>query len=242
MFMSSNLSIKGISLVIALLCTLIWSCKEKPSINKPLNEVKVTSQITPEIKELLKFAKITYTDTTTVSHLLQFKLIDENGEIRLSDSEENTKAYRNLIKGKATSVLPIFEIIGSDQVIFVVQNRGNIGNIWAKILLDKKSKETLDISFDHMAESEGYGAGITMGPFENQFVGIVLDTDSNSFGLNQKGKVLIEGVHMIDGISGATITSKATVEMMNQGVQKYRKYLEQQMPHLEALTNTNSIK
>ena len=129
MLMSCSLSNKGISLVIALLYTLIWSCKEKPVINKPLNEVKVTSQITPEIKELLKFAKITYTDTTTVSHLIQFKLIDKNGEIRLSDSEENTKAYRNLIKGKATSALPIFEIIGSDQVIFVVQNTANIGNI-----------------------------------------------------------------------------------------------------------------
>ena len=233
MFMSSSLSNKGISLVIALLYTLICSCKEKPVINKPLNEVKVTSQITPEIKELLKFAKITYTDTTTVSHLIQFKLIDKNGEIRLSDSEENTKAYRNLIKGKATSALPIFEIIGSDQVIFVVQNRGNIGNIWAKILLDKKSKETLDISFDHMAESEGYGAGITLGTFENQFVGIALDPDSNSFGLNQKGKVLIEGVHMIDGISGATITSKATVEMMNRGVQKYQNYLDQTSDHLK---------
>ncbi len=231
--MSSILSNKGISLVLALLHTLIWSCKEKPVINKPFNEVKVTRQITPEIKELLQFAKIPFTDTTTVSRLIQFKLIDENGEVRLSDSEENTKAYRNLIKGKATSVLPIFEIIGSDQVILVVQNRGNIGNIWAKILLNKKSKETLDISFDHMAESEGYGAGITLGTFENQFVGKVLDPVSNSFGLNQKGKVLIMGVHMIDGISGATITSKATVEMMNRGMQKYQNYLDQTSDHLK---------
>jgi len=225
--MFSNATNTWINWALALLLAANWSCREKLVTKKPYNEVTVPREISQEIKELLNFAKVSFTDTTTISRLIQFKLIDVNGEVRLSDSKENTKVYRNLIKGKATSVLPIFEIIGSDKVIFVVQNRGNIGNIWAKILIDIKSKETLDISFDHLAETEGYGAGITQGTFENQFVGKKLDLDLNSFGLNQNGRVLIEGVHMIDGISGATITNEATVQMINQGLQKYRNYLDQ---------------
>lgn len=57
-------------------------------------------------------------------------------------------------------------------------------------------------------------------------MGLVLDPDSKDFGLKQDGIVLIEGIHMIDGISGATITCKAAVEMINQGIQKYRNYLD----------------
>ncbi len=217
----------GINLVLVLLLTLTWNCREKVVAEQSLKEVNVTKQISPEVKELLKFAKISFTDTSNISRLLDFKLIDENGKVTNSDSERNMKIYKNIIKGRSTSSLPIFEISGSDNVILVLQSRGNIGAIWAKIIIGNKRKEILKLQFQHMAESEGYGAGITQESYENQFVGKVLETDSNDFGLKQNSMSLIEGNTMTDGISGATITSKATVEMINQGLQKYRNYLEQ---------------
>ena len=36
----------------------------------------------------------------------------------------------------------------------------------------------------------------------------------------------MKGNHEIDGLSGATITSKAVVEMMNEGLKSYATYLE----------------
>jgi len=240
--MNTKVKNKKICLVLILLLTLTRSCKEKPVINKSFNEVKVMKQISPEIKELLQFANITYTDTTNISSLLVFKVIDEDDEVVISDLEKNTKIYKNLIKGRSTSKLPIFEIIGSDKVILVGQSRGNIGAIWTKILIDNKRKEILELQFQHMAESEGYGAGITQESYENQFVGKVFETNSKDFGLKQNGVDLIEGAHMIDGISGSTITSKGTVEMINQGLQKYRNYLEQPLDDLETDNTTNSKK
>lgn len=71
-----------------------------------------------------------------------------------------------------------------------------------------------------MAESEGYGAEINQEAFENQFIGKAIYGDSNSFGLNQAGRTIIEGYTMVDGLSGATITSKAAVEMINNGLLK----------------------
>lgn len=240
--MNTILKDTGINLVLVLLLTLIWSCREKHKLEQPVKAAYVTKQISPVVKELLQFSNITFTDTTNISSLLDFKVIDENGKVIISDLEKNTKIYKNLIKGRSTSNLPIFEIIGSDKVILVAQGRGNIGAIWAKILIDNKIKEILELQFQHIAESEGYGATITQSSFENQFVGKVLETDSNDFGLKQNGVDLIEGAHMIDGISGSTITSKATVEMINQGLQKYRNYLEQPLDHLETNNTTNSKK
>jgi len=216
-----------ICLVLILLLTLTWNCREKVVAEQSLKEVKTTKQISPVVKELLEFANITFTDTTKLSSLLAFKVIDANGKVTISDSERSTKIYKNIIKGRSTSSMPVFEIIGSDKVILVLQNRGNIGAIWAKILIDNKRREFLKLQFGHMAESEGYGAGITQESFENQFIGKVFETDSNDFGLKQNGVSLIEGAYMVDGISGATITNKATVEMINQGLQKYRNYLAQ---------------
>ena len=157
---------------------------------------------------------------------MAFKTIDENSKVTNSDSEKNTKIYKNIIKGRSTSSLLIFEIIGSDEVILVIPGRGNIGAIWAKILIDNKRKEILKLQFEHMVESEGYGAGITQDSYENQFIGKVSENDSNDFGLKQSGMTLIEGNSMTDGISGATITSKATVEMINQGLQNYWNSME----------------
>lgn len=94
-------------------------------------------------------------------------------------------------------------------------------------LVDKKSNQILDIAFDHLAESEGYGAEINQEAFENQFIGKAIYGDSNSFGLNQAGRTIIEGYTIVDGLSGATITSKAAVEMINNGLLKYRNYNQQ---------------
>ncbi|GEM_PF-1112915 len=222
-----NTKVKNIRiyLVLILLLTLTWNCREKVVAEQSLKEVNVTKQISPEVKELLEFAKISFADTSNIARLLDFKLIDENEKVTKSDSESNTKIYKNITKGRSTSSLPIFEIIGSDKVILIIQNRGFSGSIWAKILIDNNRKEILELQFQHMAESEGYGAEITQSSFENQFVGRAIDIDWNNFGLEQNGAALIEGPHMIDGISGSTITSKAAVEMINHGLQKYRNYL-----------------
>ena len=225
--MNTILKNTGINLVLGILLTLFWNCREKAVVEQPLKEVNVTKQISPVVKEFLEFANIPFTDTTTISSLIAFKTIDENSKVTNTDSEKNTKIYKNIIKGRSTSSLLIFEIIGSDEVILVIPGRGNIGAIWAKILIDTKRKEILKLQFEHMVESEGYGNGITQDSYENQFIGKVLENDSNDFGLKQNSITLIEGNSMTDGISGATITSKATVEMINQGLQNYWNSLEQ---------------
>ena len=225
--MNTLLKNSGINFIFLLLIGIIWNCKEKRELELPPQETSVTKQISPAIKELLQFANINFTDTTDISNLLVFKLIDKNGEVLISDLEKNTKIYKNLIKGRSTSELLIFENIESDEAILVIQSRGSVGAIWSKIIIDNNRKKILKLQFEHMAESEGYGDAIIQSSFENQFVGIVLGTDLRDFGLKQNGMALIEGANMIDGISGATITSKAAVEMINNGLLKYQNYMNQ---------------
>jgi len=101
-------------------------------------------EIGVQVADLVLMGKhITYDDWTKKEILMEVYLIDENGEVIISDPEKNTKLYKNLVKGRSTSKLPLFEILGSDEVILVIQSRGNIGAIWAKIIIDNKRKEIL---------------------------------------------------------------------------------------------------
>ena len=61
--------------------------------------------------------------------------------------------------------------------------------------------------------------------YETQFIEIIINFEKNLFGLNQASKKVIDGNIEIDGVAGATITSKGTVDMMNSELKKYKNYL-----------------
>ena len=86
--------------------------------------------------------------------------------------------------------------------------------------------EVKKITFGHQAESEGYGAGITYASFEEQFVGAKIDFSVNTYALQQRGNELVSGKNNVDGISGATTTSLAVVTMLNEGLVRYKPFLQ----------------
>ena len=107
----------------------------------------------------------------------------------------------------------------------MVKGKGFGGPIWAMLLIDAKTLEILKIKFSHKAESEGYGAGIVRTSFQNQFKGkIVKISSANTFGLQGHGE---ETYYPIDGISGATVTNMAVVNMLNEGLKGYAEYFAQ---------------
>jgi len=225
--MNSQTKLTGIIVVIGILLPLVWNCKQKPDRELPKEKVIVTNQISSEIKEILKFGDTPFTDTTDVNKLIHFKEINESGNVRTAKLDSNVKLYKALMNSKQVEALPVFEIKNTSYAILIAQGRAYIGSVWAKLLVDRSTREIKKIQFEHKAESEGYGAGITQASFEDQFVGTTINLESNTFGLLQNGQALSEGSQMIDGISGATTTSKTAIDMLNEGLQKYRNYLSQ---------------
>ncbi|GAA4274827.1 FMN-binding protein [Aquimarina gracilis] len=210
---------------------LVVGCKQQASNNassdteKTKPEVKETLQIPSLVKELTTFANITINEKTNLAEVFVVKQIDEEGEITSIDLKSGTTLYKKALSNQSNN-RPIFEVINSNNIILMTKSNGYTGAIWSKILVDKSTLEILKVQFDHKGESEGYGADFTLSSFENKFVGNKISFRSKTFGLTQDDKLLVQGEHKIDGISGATITSKAAVEMMNNGLLKYKGYLQ----------------
>ncbi len=193
------------------------------SVPKIITEVPVSTIL----KELVKFADLEILDSIAVNQFFLFKEIDANGVVRKVNKNESIIRYKKMMGREDANAFPIFEIKNTDNAILFVQGIGFGGPIWAKVLVDTKSLEIKKIEFDHKAESDGYGAAMTQSSFEEKFIGTKIDLKKNTFVLQRNMEKRIDDGTIVDGISGATMTSQSIVKMLNYGLQKYRGYLDQ---------------
>ncbi|MBC8770473.1 FMN-binding protein [Arenibacter sp. BSSL-BM3] len=215
-----------IKILLMILVVMGWNCKENPKQTEQkieaVKEVIQTTTVIPDsIEEIATFVAPILAGTTNILGLIIFKELNTSGKVSTIEMARAGDLYNKLeSRGQATS-LPIFEIRDTDLVVLPIQGVGFGGAIWAKVLLDKKKLEIKKIAFEHKAESEGYGAAVSEKTFEDQFLGVKIKLDKDTFTLQKAG----DAVHFIDGISGATMTSKGAVTMVNEGLRKYSSYL-----------------
>ncbi len=221
---------KTIHILILAFFLFIWNCKQNPepiSTKKAESKIEVQTEkrLPFEIKELAKFSDCSISKMADVDRIFQFKEIDFNGNVSSIDIDQALDFYKRLNKGKQPGSLPIFEIRNTDTVILRVQGSGFGGAIWANVLVDKTTLQVKKIEFEHKSESDGYGEAITQRQFEDQFVGIKINLDADTFTLRNAKEQFKDGGNIIDGISGATMTSQGVVDMVNDGLKIYRNYL-----------------
>lgn len=209
---------------------LVWNCKQKTDavpipVEKEIDQIGLSNAPDTDFKALLKFLEIDFADSTDINSIIDFKEIDQSGGIETITLDKGIAIYKEIVKGQAPKMSPIFEIKNTNNTLLMLNGKGFGGPIWATILIDKKSLEILKIQFDHRSETEGYGAAMTQPTFENMFSGTKIEFHPNTFGLQKGSNQLLKGSKMVDGISGATITSMAVVEMVNQGLLMYHDYL-----------------
>ncbi len=210
------------------LCLLgiLWSCKEtKPAPVQTNTEIQEPKPIGKELKEVLDFAGISATNSEELTTLINLFEINESGTVQSMSPEKANTTLKQIKTSKKLDQYPIIEIQDTDHVVFVFQGRGYGGPIWAKALFNRGSMSFEKIQFDHKAESEGYGDGITYSNFEDQFTKKTLVPETEGFQLNVEGKDSQPGFYPVDGISGATQSSKAVIDMMNYGLSVYNSYL-----------------
>ena len=219
------------TVAILLIFSVIWSCKQKPVqdkiiVEQPVQKKEVVQQLPPVIKQLLKFVDITAANTADVGQVFEFKKIDTSGVVTTIDMDEAISLYKSMMKHNPPDASPIFEVKDMDNAILLIQGSGFGGPIWAKVLVDRTTLEIKKIEFDHKAESEEYASVMKGASFEDQFVGTKINLDKNTFNLQKEIEKRSDSGQIIEGISGATMTSQGVVEMVNLGLQKYRKYLK----------------
>lgn len=214
-------------MILLLLIPLFWNCKQNTKTVTPkVTEVEVEKKVkVPKtLMEIVQFADLDLTDSTAIEALFQYKQIDKNGVVQPISEEEAISTYKELLKAGTAQTLPIFEVKGTNEAVIFITGKGYLGAIWAKLLVDNTSLEVKKIEFGHKSESEGYGDAITYTSFEEQFIGTTIELTNNTFGLMQNGQNILEGKTTIDGLSGATLTSQAVIEMINAGLSAYENY------------------
>ena len=218
-------------LLLCFLAGLLWSCKQNTKTLKPkIEEVQLPTQSATKlpviIKDLMQFTGQTYSDTTNIDNIMVFKKIDMNGTVNHITMEKAVELYKSMTQRRQVNSWPIFEIKNMETVILPLQGIGFGGAIWAKVLVDKKLMEIKKVAFEHQAESEGYGAAFSQSNFEDHFIGMKINHEEDNFRLKKAMKKIQDGGNIIDGNSGATMTSQGAVEMMNLGLQKYASYFK----------------
>ena len=220
----SNFWLKSIALAGVLL--LLPQCKEKKAVKEELKVERVSQVPIPKvISDLAIFGGLSISDPEELRTVLLYRMVDSSGSIQEIDMASASKICKQLMTGKKSRSYPIVEIKNSSRVILMAQGRGYGGPIWGKLLLDTSKMEFEKLEFQHSAESEGYGAAMTQSNFETQFTGASLTSGPFVYGLEMNNKSIISGAHPIEGISGATETSRSAVNMINKCLENYWPYI-----------------
>lgn len=137
--------------------------------------------------------------------------------------------YAEIVQEKQTSDnLPYYEANVDGQVKYVIpmKGRGLWGGLWGFVSVNDDKSTVYGSYFSHESETAGLGARITERTFQESFNGKPLFAGNNgqvALTVVKSGSAKAE--YEVDGITGATLTSKGVAAMVTEGLQKYIQFL-----------------
>lgn len=127
---------------------------------------------------------------------------------------EKLPVYKARLEGSETS----------EVLVLPVKGRGLWGGLWGYIALTPDMQTVVGAYFDHESETAGLGALIKEEKFQSQFSGRpVFGNEDGKVALTVVKKGTSENQTQVDGVTGATLTSKGVGEMVTAGIQQYVK-------------------
>ncbi|QNL22379.1 NADH:ubiquinone reductase (Na(+)-transporting) subunit C [Hyphobacterium sp. CCMP332] len=167
------------------------------------------------------------------------KRVDEvNGE---KVEAENIEVGKEFKKAPEDRLYPVFEKLNESGNIqcYILPVYGN--GLWDKIYgymaVEQDGNTLAGAVFDHISETPGLGARITEKEFQKRLVGKKIKDENGKL----VGITVLKGEgnnptdpHKIDGLSGATITSKGVQKMIYN-------YMDHYLPFFEKKTSGSNI-
>jgi len=177
------------------------------------------------MRDIGHFIDTTFTDSTDLNLIIDFKYMDTIKKIKECSLEKSIELYSKIIySDSCPTEFPIFEVKNSNNSVLILGDKSLCSNIWAMYLIDRSSTTIKKVKFYYKAEISGLGAEISNAEFEEQFINLPIPISGHSFGLKQDEEIIIQGENIIDGISGATLSSKTVIEISNK-LEIYKEYL-----------------
>lgn len=132
-------------------------------------------------------------------------------------------------------VFPVFEGEKNGQKSYILPMRGKglWGPIWGYLALEDDMSTISGAVFDHKSETPGLGAEISLGWFQEPFIGKTIFDNKEFKSIKVvKGGAKEDDMHAVDGISGGTITSDGVSDMLNERLSKYLPFFNQKLSEM----------
>ena len=208
-------------LVCIILIIFVSSCFQTPPTEEPLTEKQLMSMYMRDVGYLVDS---TFTDSTELSSIVDFKFLDVNKKLNDCGLEKSTDLYSKIINSDSCTQFPIFEVKNSNISVLIIGDKNQWASIWIIYLIDRQFEIIRKVNIYYKAEIPGFGVKVSKTEFEKQFINLPIQINENSFGLRQNREIIIQGANIIDGISGATLSSKTVVEISNR-LELFEEYL-----------------
>lgn len=162
-------------------------------------------------------------------------VIDYNGNVKDGILPEQVVVAAEYKKVPADRLLPVYEFRNEsdpakvEYAVMPVYGYGLWNNIWGFIAVRSDFNTVQGVKLQHAGETPGLGARIESEEIQERFKGkTIFDNGTITSIVIQKGegKDYTNDLHKVDGISGATLTSKGVNNMLKDYLACYERYLK----------------
>ena len=166
-------------------------------------------------------------------------ILNSNGDIAANIASENLESVPNKSTGEVKyflnniEYLPAYKSSNPEAFIIPISGKGLWSTLFGYFALEMDLNTVIGITFYKHGETPGLGGEVEKKWFQNNFVGKkIFDQTGKLVSIKVvKGKVndVYSGEalnHGVDGISGATITSRGVSYFLKRDLLKYEQYLK----------------
>ena len=153
-------------------------------------------------------------------------IINAKGDTINAGAEKDQAGFKVENKGITAENLPIYicNVEGVTKYVVPMSGRGLWGGLWGYMAINEDCATVYGAYFSHESETAGLGSPIAEQKFQDQFCGkqLFADTAATQVALTivKKGQVK-DAATEVDGLTGATLTTKGAAAMVTDGLQKY---------------------
>ncbi|MCF0198353.1 MAG: Na(+)-translocating NADH:ubiquinone reductase subunit C [Bacteroidaceae bacterium] len=115
---------------------------------------------------------------------------------------------------------------GAVKYVLAVKGRGLWGGLWGYVSVNDDKTSVFGTYFSHESETAGLGARINERWFQEQFNGKPIFDEAGNVALTVVKAGASTKETEIDGVTGATLTSKGVASMVNDGLKGYESFLK----------------
>lgn len=214
-------------IIVAFLLAFVSSAL-KPTQDKNV-EIDKKKQILAALNVRDKSMNVEAVEEAYKEYVLADMIVRADGSVVDAGKDKDKAGFK--IENKdidAAEALPVYLCKVGEEIKYVIpmSGRGLWGGLWGYIAINDDFRTVYGAYFSHESETAGLGSVIAEEKFQDLFKGkqIFTTADSCNIALTvvKHGKVEAEQESVqVDGLTGATLTSKGVAEMVNSGLQKY---------------------